>query len=304
MSDSKVIMFPESTGSVNTSMFDPNLLFSTIMNNGGFGSNGNWIWIMFLFLLFGNGNGFGFGNGNALGTGYLSNQITNTEGRELLMQAINGNGNALQQLASTLSCDVNSIKTAISGINSSLCQLGNQVGMSAADIKNAITTGNMTLAQQLSNCCCNIRESITSQGYQNQLQILQQTNALQNSINNVAVGQERGFSSLAFENQSQTCALTGTLKDSTASVLAKLDAIEDARKDREITDLTAKLTAANSRAERAAELAPIYKALSDIECKQPNTVTVPYQPFVTVPNCVASQFCNGLYNVNNGSIWS
>lgn len=304
MSDSKVIMFPESTGSVNTSMFDPNLLFSTIMNNGGFGGNGNWMWIIFLFLLFGNGNGFGFGNGNALGTGYLSNQITNTEGRELLMQAINGNGNALQQLASTLSCDVNSIKTAISSINSSLCQLGNQVGMSAADIKNAITTGNMTLAQQLSNCCCNIRESITSQGYQNQLQILQQTNALQNSINNVAVGQERGFSSLAFENQSQTCALTGTLKDSTASVLAKLDAIEDARKDREITDLTAKLTAANSRAERAAELAPIYKALSDIECKQPNTVTVPYQPFVTVPNCVAGQFCNGLYNVNNGSIWS
>lgn len=304
MSESKVIMFPESN-SFGTNAFDPNLLFSTIMNNGGFGGNGNWIWIIFLFFLFGwrnNGGMFGGnGDGNALGTGYLSNQITNTAGRELLMQAINGNGNALQQLSSTLSCDVNSIKSAINGVQNSICQLGNQVGMSASDVKTAITTGNMSLAQQLASCCCDIRESITAQGYQNQLQILNQTNTLQNSINNVATSQERGFSSLAFENQSQTCALTGTVKDSTAMVLAKLDAIEDARKDREITDLTAKLTAANSRAERAAELAPIYKALSDIECKQPNTVTVPYQPFVTVPNCVAY---NGFYGPNNGSIWS
>ena len=75
----------------------------------------------------------------------------------------------------------------------------------------------------------------------------------------------------------------------------KLDAIEDSRKNRQIADLTAQLTAANSRAERAAELAPITKALSDIQCKQPNTVTVPYQPFVTVPNCVAF---NAAYGFN------
>ena len=29
------------------------------------------------------------------------------------------------------------------------------------------------------------------------------------------------------------------------------------------------------------------KVINEIKCKQPNTVTVPYQPFVTVPSCVA-----------------
>lgn len=95
------------------------------------------------------------------------------------------------------------------------------------------------------------------------------------------------------------------MRDQTQTILNKLDAIEDDRKNRQISDLTAQLTAANSRAERAAELAPITKALSDIQCRQPNTVTVPYQPFTTVPNCV--MWNAGLYGnfpYNNGSIWS
>ena len=90
--------------------------------------------------------------------------------------------------------------------------------------------------------------------------------------------------------------------------IAKLDAIEDSRKDREISSLTAALTAANSRAERAAELAPIYKQLNDIACKQPNTLTIPYSPVTAVPNCVAWNAAFGLnglgYGLNNGPIWS
>lgn len=309
MSDSKVFMIPDSVAGGGHTSFDPNLLFSQMMNNGGFGGNGNWIWIIFLFFLFGwrGNNGFG-GNGGdcgALGTGYLSNQITNTAGRDLLMQAINGNGAAVQNLASTLNCDINSIKCALNGVQSSISQVGNQVGMSAADVKNAITTGNMQIAQQLAQCCCDNKLLITQQGYQNQIATLNQTNTLQSAINSVATGQERGFSAVAYESQAQTCALQNGMRDQTQTILNKLDAIEDSRKDRQIADLTAQLTAANSRAERAAELAPITKALSDIQCKQPNTVTVPYQPFTPVPNCV--MWNAGLYgNVpyNNGSIWS
>lgn len=285
MSDSKVIMFPEGTN--GTSQVDPNLLLTSIMNNGGFGNNGNWIWIVFLFLLWGR-NGYGF-NGND-GTSYLSNQINNGTGRDLLMQAINGNGAALNNLASTLNCDVNSIKTAINGVQSSICQVGNQVGMSAADVKNAITTGNMGLAQQLAQCCCDSK-LLASQNH----------GALISRIDQLANGITQGFSATAYETAQQTCALQNSLRDNTANVIAKLDAIEDARKDREIAALTAQLTASTSRAERAAELAPITKALNDIQCKQPNTITVPYQPFITVPNCVA--WNGGLYN-QNGSIWS
>ena len=306
MSDSKIFCLPDVIGGSNSGV-DPNLLLTTMMNNGGFGGNGSWIWIIFLFFLYGwRGNGFGGSTDNgALGTGYLSNQISNGTGRELLMQAINGNGQAISTLSSTLNCDINSVKSAINSVQSAICSVGNQVGMSAADVKNAITTGNMSLAQQLAQCCCDNKLLVTTQGYENQLQTLNQTNTLQNSINSVSAGQERGFSAIAYENQAQTCALSNGLKDQTQTILNKLDAIEDSRKDREIASLTSQLTASTSRAERQAELAPIYKALSDIQCKQPNTVTVPANNGVLVPSCVAWNTFGpyaGIYG--NGSIWS
>ena len=303
MSDSKVFMIPDAvSGNANTAL-DPNLLISQIMNNGGFGSNGNWIWIIFLFLLFGRN---GFGNyGDVLGTGYLSNQINNTSGRDLLMQAINGNGNAIQNLSNMLNTNIESIKCAINGVQNSICQVGNQVGMSAADVKNAITTGNMQIAQQLAQCCCDNKLLVQGISYEGQLRDMQNTSAITDRIDQLANGITQQFSTSTYQTAQQTCSLQNGLRDQTQTILNKLDSIEDDRKNRQIADLTAQLTAANSRAERAAELAPITKALSDIQCKQPNTVTVPYQPFAAVPNCVMwNSGLYGNYPYNNGSIWS
>lgn len=317
MNDTKIFAIPDGIAG-GGSQVDPNLLLTSMMNNGGMGGNGNWMWIIFLFFLFGwNRNGFG-GNGSdgALGTGYLSNQINNTAGRDLLMQAINTNGANLSQLASTLNCDVNSVKCAINQVQSAIASVGNQVGMSSADVKNAVTMGNMNLAQQIAQCCCDNKLLVTQAGYENQIATLNQTNTLQQAINQNTVNQQEGFTTVTFQNQTQTANLqqamnngVQNLKDATNNqtnaILAKLDAIEDSRKDREIANLTAQLTASTSRAERAAELEPIKKALSDIGCKQPNTITVPYQPFTTVPNCV--MWNAGLYGnfpYNNGSIWS
>lgn len=309
MSDSKVFMIPDAVTGSGNSTFDPNLLLTSMMNNGGFGGNGNWIWIIFLFFLFGwrGNNGFGSNGGDCgvLGTGYLSNQITNTAGRDLLMQAINGNGAAVQNLASTLNCDINSIKCAINGVQSSISQVGNQVGMSAADVKNAITTGNMQIAQQLAQCCCDNKLLVQSMGYEGQIRDMQNTSAITGRIDQLANDVAQGLNTTAYQTAQQTCSLQNGMRDQTQTILNKLDAIEDDRKNRQIADLTAQLTAATSRAERAAELAPITKALSDIQCRQPNTVTVPYQPFTTVPNCV--MWNSGLYGnfpYNNGSIWS
>lgn len=301
MSDSsKVFMIPD--GFNGNSQVDPNLLLTTIMNNGGFGGNGNWIWILFLLVLFGRN---GWNNGTGDGTGFLSNQITNTAGRDLLMQAIANNGTRLGELASTLNCDINSIKTAINTIQSAINQVGNQVGMSSADIKNAVTMGNMQLAQQIAQCCCDNKLLVQGMGYEGQIRDLQNTSAITGRIDQLSNNVIQGFNTTSYQTAQQTCSLQNGLRDQTQTILNKLDAIEDSRKDREIADLTAKLTASTSRAERAAELAPIYKSLSDIQCKQPNTVTVPYQPFVTVPNCVA---WNSAYNFfpyqQGGSIWS
>lgn len=317
MSDSKVFMIPDGA-SFGGSQVDPNLLLSSMMNNGGFGGNGNWMWVIFLFFLFGwgrNGNGWGGSDG----TGYLSSQINDSTGRDLLMQAINGNGAALGNLSSILNSDINSIKAAINAVQTAIMQVGNQVGMSSADVKNAVTMGNMNLAQQLAQCCCDNKLLVTTQGYENQIATLNQTNTLQQAINANTTNQQEGFTTIAYQNQTQTANMTSamnantqTIKDATVAqtnaIMAKLDSIEDSRKDREISALTAQLAAVNAKAEREAEIAPIIKQLDQIQCHQPSTVTTQYSPFVAVPNCVAY---SGLYNAmqygltgQGGSIWS
>jgi len=210
-----VYVFPDAM--TKASGIDPNLLLA-LQNNGGFGGNGNWIWILFLWLIWGNngwgGNGFG---GNS-GTGYLANQISNSEGRDLLLQAINGRADALSQLASITNTSVETVKNGLFALQNSLNQVGNQVGMSGLQTINAIQAGNASLGQQLATCCCENRlatcqqtNTITSQLAANdanvrlqlaqldgsdKLAICQQTNTLQNqaerdttSILNAIAGQ-------------------------------------------------------------------------------------------------------------------
>jgi hypothetical protein len=83
MSESKVFMFPEATSGSHG--IDPNLM-AMLNQNGGFGGN-NWMWIFFLWFLWPlmRGNGM---YGQQDGTGFLSSQLNNTAGRELIMQAI------------------------------------------------------------------------------------------------------------------------------------------------------------------------------------------------------------------------
>ena len=163
-----VYVFPDAMA--KASGIDPNLLLA-LQNNGGFGNNGNWIWILFLWLIWGNngwgGNGFGGNNG----TGYLANQISNSEGRDLLLQAINGRADALGQLASITNTGVETVKNGIFALQNSINQVGAQVGMSGLEVQNAIALGNAGIAQQLCNCCC-----------ENRLAIANQTNAIQASM--------------------------------------------------------------------------------------------------------------------------
>lgn len=149
--------------------------------------------------------------------------------------------------------------------------------MTGMQVINAIQGGNSAIQSQLASCCCDIKTAVTT-----------------------------GFGNLAYENAAQFCQTRQASADNTNRIIAKIDAIQDEAKNAKITELTAALTAANSRAERQAELAPIYKQLNDIACKQPATIPVQYQPFTAIPNCVAYQM--GLYGgfpySQGGSIWS
>lgn len=300
MSESKTFILPD--GGQSGSMMpllaslcqqrgiDPNVLLAA-KNNNGFGGEGGWfMWVIFLFFLMGwGGNGFGFGFGNQ--NGNLPNLINNDAGRELLMSAIQGNGNAIGQLATTLNCNINQVNSALQALATQLQGVGNQVGMSGMQVINAIQSGNAQLASQLAQCCCD-----------NKMAICQQTNTLQSTINGVGNAMERGFSDNAFRIQTLACDLKTSANDNTRAILGKLDQIEDSRKDREIASLTAQLTASQSRAERQSELQPIYKALADIQGKQPNTVPVQWpqiKAFQETPLCATGSI-NYLYPNFNG----
>jgi hypothetical protein len=208
---------------------DPNMVMAMMNNRGvGYGEGGWFMWIIIL-LIFGwggfGGNGWG-GRGNAQGFADLGNLVNNDAGRELIMSAIQGNGTAISQLATTLNCDVNALQSTLNTIQQSLCQLGNHVGLTGQQVINSIQSGDAALARQLSECCC-----------ENRLAICQQTNAIQSSINTVATGQERGFSAVAYETQRQTCDITKAIADSTAQILAGQKAAEFREIQREVQAL-------------------------------------------------------------------
>ena len=169
----------------NNKGIDPNIL-AMLGNRDGNGRDGfgnDFFAILLLFILMGwggNNNGGFFGNrGNGGGEGL--NILNNDSTRELLMSAIQGNGNAISQLSTQLECTTGQIQDGINTLNMSLCNVGNQVGMSGQQIINSIQSGNCTLANQIASCCCDVRTSIERQGYESQLAIVNQTNTLQNS---------------------------------------------------------------------------------------------------------------------------
>lgn len=259
---------------------DPNVLLA-MKGNNGFGGEGGWfMWVIFLFFLMGwGGNGWGcFGNN---GRGGLANEINNDYGRGLLMDAIGGNRNALSNLATQLNCTEGQIQSAISALTSQVQSVGNQVGMSGMQTINALQQGNMQIAQQIANCCCQTNNNITTQGYENKLAICQQTHAINDNANANAL-------MLRDTNQSNHLALMGKLDQmQTQAMQDKLDALRE-KNSALVAQISNEHQTQALQAYQAQIITPVNAALAalqaevaGIKCKLPNTVSVPYPQLKT-----------------------
>lgn len=260
---------------------DPNLLVA-MNRGGGFGSNeGSWfIWLLFILCFCGwGGNGFGFGGrGNG---GGLANEINNDYGRGLLMDAIGGNRNALSNLATQLNCTEGQIQSAISALTSQVQNVGNQVGMSGMQTINALQQGNMQIAQQIANCCCQTNNNITTQGYESKLAICQQTHSINDNANANAL-------MLRDTNQSNHLALMGKLDQmQTQAMQDKLDALRE-KNSALVAQISNEHQTQALQAYQAQIITPVNAALAalqaevaGIKCKLPNTVSVPYPQLKT-----------------------
>ena len=294
MESSKIMMFPE-MGSNNG--IDPNLLLA-LNNNGGFGG-GNWMWILFLWLIWGV-NGWGGNNGFG-GNGFLSNQISNDTGRELLMNAIQGNGTAISNLANLLNTEISTVQNGIFTLNNAITSVGTQVGMSGLQIQNAIQAGNASIASQICQCCC-----------ENRLAISEQTNTLQRQM---AADQAADQLAVCQQTNTLTTQAERNARDITDAINAQSVMINDKFCDlekRELQDKITSLTADNallrSNISNDRQTAFINRKFSDIENQliaiksaQPNTVPVQW-PQLTAVN--TTPYVNGgFYNGFGNGFW-
>ena len=312
MSESKTYVFGNDANGANNSLLasilpalqnrgiDSSYLMGLMSgnNNGGFfGNNGGFqdiIALIVIAAIFGNGN-FGFGGwGN---NGANANMVASTAEREMLLSAIQRNGVDLSQLASSLNCSVGKLDDAIGQVASQICSLTGQVGMSSQQIINSIQAGNATLASQLASCCCDIRKAIADSNYLTERGFCNTNQTL-----------AKGFSDIGYAFRDQTCNLEKAGSANTAAIIAKLDAIEDSRKDRELAEKDRVIATLTARSERQAELQPIYSALHEIQCNQPpvKKIACPeqYVPLNTSVNATYGLIPTCGYNTFGGWGWN
>ena len=250
-------------------------------NNGSLFGNNGWgggILGFLLGLFFGNGwggfgNGFGgFGGGN--GAGFLSNQLNNDSGRELLMNAITSNGEAsraaISNLATMLGQDYSQVSAAVSAIQNGLSSLALQQAVSVPHVINAIQSGDAAMQAKFAECCCAQKLLTVEQGYQSQIATLNQTNTLGSQA-------DRNTNSIISAINAQTVAMNDQFCAAKERELqSKIDTQADI-----ITQLRGQLDNDRQTAQLQAMLAPIASQVSILLAKAPNTIPVVW-PQLTV----------------------
>lgn len=167
----------------------------------------------------------------------LRNQMADNQNSNLLMGAIQGNGNDLKMLASNLNCDFNALQNSICGIQAGIQQLGGQVGFSAERVINAISQGNLQMTIALKDCCCQTQQNIIKMGYDNQLGQKDIVNQMQQGFNYTNTGIERAASNLGFQMQQDKCDVIRAGENNTQRIIDTLTGHWSQDQANEIQDL-------------------------------------------------------------------
>ncbi len=141
--------------------------------SGNWGDGGGiWIVLLFLFLLgIGGGNGF-FGNRNGFeNVAGVDRTVVNEANYSRLLDALGTQGTrqevAIQGLAQTLNCDLNSIKSALCSID----KIDKQLAVNQGSIINAIQSCCCNLQGKIQDCCCETNRNIERQACQTRADI-------------------------------------------------------------------------------------------------------------------------------------
>ena len=196
------------------------------------------MWMFLLVLLFGRN---GWGNYSGIDAGVGSN---------LIMQAIQGNKDAVGNLANMLNSDINSIQSALSTIQLANCQQTNTLQGAIHDVGTTVERGFGNSNYEAAACACDIKSTIKDT-------TLQSTEAILNKLD-------------AIENRA--------LQDKIDSLIAQNNALQ--------TQIN--LDAQN--ATFAHMLEPLKVEVAAIKAAQPPTVSVPYPQLTAVPTAYVNGF--------------
>ena len=235
----------------------------------------------------------------------LADQMNDNHTSDLIISAIQGNNSAIQDVATRLGCDLNTIASAVQSVRSDISAVGSQLGFSSERIINAVNQGDCGVIQALKDCCCETQKSLLTQSYENRIAIGDATRSIKDTINYVGLEVEKGFSDTSYQTQAQTCALQNTIKDvnttNTNAILAKLDAMQtqslldkidslrEKNSEQAVIINNAQQTATfNSMlnsytAPIAAAVNTLQTEIAGVKCRLPETVTLPYSCATAVP---------------------
>lgn len=267
MAEDKTIILPEGNGMPGFGGWGNGF--------GSFNSIADLFGLAIIASMFGwgnNGFGGGFGNwGGGNAAGFLSNQLNNDSGRELIMNAVTSQGeasrSAISNLATMLGQDFNLVNGAVMNVQNALSNLALQQAVSVPQIINQIASGNASVISAFQNCCCEQKLLTVEQGYQSQIRTIEQTNTLQGQADR------------------NTAAITAAIAGQTTMINEKFCDLEKREMQSKIdtqADIITQLRNAADNANQTNQIigyvnsvvAPLQKSVTEIENKIPNTVPV------------------------------
>lgn len=234
---------------------------------GGMGWGGEWSWWIILFLIFGlfGGNwGGGFGGGMG-GGGAAENYVLASDFATIqrqLSDGFNGIDNALDRQNAGI-CDLGYTQAQlINGVNTTVMQTG-------FGLQNAINS----IGSQMAQCCCDIREGIAGVNYN----MATQASGLSRDV-------ERGFCDTQYRDAMNTNALMQNGHADADRIIARLDAMENARKDERIAAQNQEIFQLQLKASQEAQNNYLISQLG-YQCPKPAYVVQPPQQVTFPTNC-------------------
>lgn len=198
--------------------------------NGMWG--GDWFaWIILLLLFGGRGWGNGWGNESSCCAPASCADLQRGFDNQSVMNKLNGLENGL--------CDGfyaqnTNILNGFHGVDNAVCQLGYQTQTAVSG-----------LGTQLQQCCCDIGRSIDQSTFQTVQGINNLSNQMASCCCETQRQIERGFCDTNYNLATNTTAIIQNAHNDTDRVIAKLDAMEMARKDETISELRSQVNALN-----------------------------------------------------------